>query len=221
MAALGEDGHPSRGGFLPPVPLPRRMWAGSEIDFHGNLRVGDTVRRASRVAEVTGKAGRSGPLCLVSVDHEISTGGDTVIRERQTIVYRDAPDGGGATPAPLEQAPVGDVVEMVEASSTLLFRYSALTFNAHRIHYDMTYATSAEGYPGLVVHGPLQASLLIQVAARSRGGRIPASFKFRGASPAFEGQPLFLHAGSVADDKLNLWTAQAGGPVAMHATARW
>lgn len=221
MAALGEDGHPSRGGFLPPLPLPRRMWAGSEIDFHGELRVGDTVRRASRIAEVTAKTGRSGTLCFVTVDHEILAGGATVIRERQTIVYRDAPVGGQAAPAPLESAPVGNVVETVDASSTLLFRYSALTFNAHRIHYDRPYATSAESYPGLVVHGPLQASLLIQLAARRRDGRTPTSFNFRGASPAFEGQPLNLHAGSVADDRLALWTAQAGGPVAMHATARW
>lgn len=222
MAALGSDGHPSRGGFLPPVPLPRRMWAGSEIIFHDELRVGGTVHRRSRITEVTAKTGRSGVLCLVTIEHEISTSGVLAISERQTIVYRDGPSVGPAVPAArLEPAAMGAVVETIGMSSTLLFRYSALTFNAHRIHYDKPYAMDTEGYPGLVVHGPLQASLLIQLAARCRGGRRPTSFAFRGVSPAFEGQQLGLHAGNVVDNGLELWTAPVGGSIAMQATARW
>lgn len=222
MAVLGEDGHPARGGFLPPVPLPRRMWAGSEIDFRHELKVGDAVRRTSRIAEVTAKTGRTGTLCFVLVDHEVSVDGETAIRERQTIVYREAASGGqGSVAAPFDPAPRGDVVESIDVSPTLLFRYSALTFNAHRIHYDHPYATEIEGYPGLVVHGPLQASLLIQMAARCHGNKMPARFSFRGASPAFGGQPLELNAGKLADDRLELWTAQGGGPVTMHATAGW
>lgn len=221
MAALGEDGHPARGGFLPPVPLPRRMWAASDIEFHGELCVGDPVRRTSRIAEVTAKTGRSGALCFVGVDHDISVDGVSVISERQTIVYRDSPAGGPVPAAWPEPAPVGAVVETIDASPTLLFRYSALTFNAHRIHYDRTYATGAEGYPGLVVHGPLQASLLIELVTRCQDGRRPRRFEFRGAAPAFEGQPLALNAGALAKAKLALWTAQAEGPVSMHATAYW
>ncbi|RYG27483.1 MAG: protein dehydratase [Burkholderiales bacterium] len=220
-ANLGEDGHPARGGFLPPVPLPRRMWAASQIEFHHELRVGDTVRRTSRIADVTTKSGRSGTLCFVAVDHELAVDGAAVISERQTIVYRDAPKAGPLPVAAPEPAAAGAVIETIDASSTLLFRYSALTFNAHRIHYDRTYSTGAEGYPGLVVHGPLQASLLIQLATRCRGGRPPRHFAFRGAAPAFEGRPLSLHAATSSEERLELWTAQGNGPVSMLATAHW
>lgn len=220
MTALGDDGHPSRGGFLPPVPLPRRMWAGSEIGFARELRVGDTVRRRSRVVDVTAKSGRSGTLCFVTVDHVISVAGLTAITERQTLVYRAETSAQQAVPAP-EPAPAGVTVEAIDMSPTLLFRYSALTFNGHRIHYDRPYAMTEEGYPGLVVHGPLQASLLIRLATRCRGGTPPASFAFRGVSPAFDGQLLGLNAGPITADAQELWSAPVGGSVAMRATARW
>jgi 3-methylfumaryl-CoA hydratase len=220
MDGLSEDGHPSRGGFLPPVPLPRRMWAASEIAFPGALRVGDTIRRQSRVADITVKSGRSGTLCFVMVDHEIMANGAVAITERQTIVYRGAP--GKADTQPVKPpVPIGVTTEMIDVSPALLFRYSALTFNAHRIHYDLPYAVETEGYAGLVVHGPLQSTLLIQLAARCRDGAMPAAFSFRGMAPAIGGQRLGVHAGAVQDDAVELWTAPAGGAVAMRATARW
>ncbi|MES2096560.1 MAG: MaoC family dehydratase N-terminal domain-containing protein [Pseudomonadota bacterium] len=218
-AELGGDGHPARGGFLPPVPLPRRMWAGSAIDFHAPLRVGDAVVKRSRIADVTAKSGRSGNLCFVTVDHEIGVGNAVAISERQTLVYREAAEAGA--PAVPEPASLEAKVETVEASAPLLFRYSALTFNAHRIHYDLPYATNEEHYPGLVVHGPLQATLLIDLAARRNDGRPPDHFTFRGVHPAIGGRPLLLNAGALTDGSMDLFTAQPGGPLNMQATARW
>jgi len=215
--ALDADGHPQRGDFLPPVPLPRRMWAGGALSFHDDIRVGDTVRRTSTVADVSMKEGRTGPLCFVAVHHEFDAGGRRLISETQDIVYRGA-EGGGTAKAP-SPAPQGPHREALTPSPPLLFRYSALTFNAHRIHYDLPYATGVEGYPGLVVHGPLQASLLLRFADRLRGAP-PAAFSFRGQAPAFATAPLLLNA--VPDGNgLKLWTAQPGGPVAMSAEARW
>lgn len=221
MAELGSDGHPSRGGFLPPVPLPRRMWASSAIEFHRDLRVGDRIVRRSRISDVTAKSGRSGTLCFVTVDHEVRAEGVPAVSERQTIVYREDTTAAAAPAVAAASAPAGEVVETIDASPPLLFRYSALTFNAHRIHYDLPYAVGTEHYPGLVVHGPLQATLLIQLAARCNGGRRPDRFTFRGVAPAFGGDPLSLNAGTARDGTLDLWTAQPGGPIAMQATAEW
>jgi 3-methylfumaryl-CoA hydratase len=218
MDALGEDGHPSRGGFLPPVPLPRRMWAGSSMNFHGDLRVGDLVQRRSHIFDVAIKEGRTGTLCFVTVDHSFIVGDALRVEDRQTLVYRDlhsAPAAGGA-----DAAPAGDLIEAVMPTPTLLFRYSALTFNGHRIHYDAPYATGVEGYPGLVVHGPLQATLLFHLAARVEG-RQPDRFSFRSLSTLFDREVMLLNAGAVADGTLRLWTARAGGPAAMQAEAHW
>ncbi len=221
-AKLGPDGHPARGGFLPPVPLPNRMWAGGAFVFHADPRVGDRVTRRSRIADVTAKQGRSGPLCFVTVAHRIETPEGLIAQERHDIVYRGpaaAPaTGGGADPAP-DPAPAGRDVASVDASPVMLFRYSAITFNGHRIHYDRDYATGVEGYPGLVVHGPLQATLLYHFAARLRGAP-PARFEFRSLSPLFDTVPVQLHA-DPAGQELALWTAAPGGPVAMRATAAW
>lgn len=216
--ALGEDGHPARGGFLPPVPLPRRMWAGSEIAFHGDLRVGDTVQRQSRIADVVVKEGKSGTLCFVTVDHSFTVDGQLRIEDRQSIVYRALQSAPAAlSPA---AAPVGETVSAVDPSPTLLFRYSALTFNGHRIHYDAPYATGVEGYPGLVVHGPLQATLLLHLAARV-GKRTPDRFQFRSLSTLYDRDEMFLNAGTLSNGTLSLWTSRAGGPVAMQAEAQW
>ena len=223
---LGADGHPARGAFLPPVPLPRRMWAGSDIVFSGDVRVGDTILRESRIASVELKQGRGGTLCFVSVDHSISAGGAVVVTERQNLVYRDAagPAPASALAAAPVAAPRGEGVESIDLSEPLLFRYSALTFNAHRIHYDLPYATGEEGYPALVVHGPLQATLLLHFAAR-RTGRAPDRFAFRGIAPAFCRGALELHAGPLAEGDgaaaLEVWSAEPAGPVAMQAKAEW
>lgn len=215
---LGPDGHPARGGFLPPVPLPRRMWASSRIVFDGDLTVGEAVRRESTVASVEIKQGGGGTLCFVEIDHRFIVQARDAVTERQTIVYRQPAGPGKGTSA--DVAPPGETVACVDMTSPLLFRYSAITFNAHRIHYDLPYATEEEGYPGLVVHGPLQATLLFQHAARCRG-RAPVSFSFRGLSPAIAGSPLALHAAPLTDGRMELWSAMPDGPVAMKAMAEW
>jgi 3-methylfumaryl-CoA hydratase len=213
---LGPDGHPARGGFLPPVPLPRRMWAGGELVFERPLRIGETVRRTSRIEDVALKQGRSGPLCFVTMRHDIEADGAVAIRERQDIVYR----GMDANPAPSAPPPEAETWRRdVEASPVLLFRYSALTFNGHRIHYDRRYCLETEGYPGLVVHGPLQATLLLHLAAELRDGTTPARFTFRGVAPAFDGV-LKLNA-SETDAGLRLWTSDADGRRCMEAEAQW
>lgn len=214
--ALGPDGHPARGGFLPPVPLPRRMWAGGHMTFHSDPCIGELVRRHSRIESVEVKEGRTGTLCFVTVQHEVSADGRAVLSERQDIVYRGLE--GGGTKAAEAAAPGAHRREMV-ASPPLLFRYSALTFNGHRIHYDHPYVTQVEGYPGLVVHGPLQVNLLLRFATELRG-KPPAVFAFRGLSPLFDNAPFFVNADET-DAGLKLWTSREDGPVAMSAEARW
>jgi 3-methylfumaryl-CoA hydratase len=219
-AMLGGDGHPARGGFLPPVPLARRMWAGGSLSFHDDLRIGDSVTRRSKVADVTAKAGRSGPLVFVTIVHEIETARGLAISERQDIVYRQPSPPGATAAPPAASAPPreADFSQAMDATSVLLFRYSALTFNSHRIHYDADYARKVEGYPGLVVHGPLQATLLLNLAVRLGGGWLPARFDYRGLAPLFAGQRFTINAiGSGAE--LELWTADAGGAIAMSAKA--
>lgn len=200
-AQLGEDGHPRRDdspqSFLPPVPLPRRMWAASEIEFLAPIAVGDGIERVSRVASVTAKEGRSGAMTFVDVIHETSANGVLAVRETQTLVYREAaaPDAPLAPPEPGPDIfdPAGwDAHREVHPDPRLLFRYSALTFNTHRIHYDAPYAREAERYRGLVVHGPLTASLLLQLAARELGDNVLRRFAFRGLSPAIAGEALHL-----------------------------
>jgi len=200
-AALGEDGHPARDdspdSFLPPFPMPRRMWASSKIAFHAPIAIGAVIERVSRVASISEKEGSTGPLAFVDVEHTTKANGTVAVIETQTLVYREpaAPD------APLSPPPLGDgrfAPEGWDAHRTLipdprlLFRYSALTFNTHRIHYDAPYAEEVERYRGLVVHGPLTASLLLQLAARELGENRLRTFQFRGLSPAIAGEPLHL-----------------------------
>ena len=216
-AELGRDGHPPKSGFLPPVPLSRRMWAGGSLRFHRDLRVGDSARRLSRIEDVKFKQGGSGPLCFVTVAHSIDVDGDPAVDEQQTIVYRgETPRERIGGPVPIE---VGQHRKQIEASPVLLFRCSAITFNGHRIHYDRQYATEVEGYPSLVVHGPLQATWLLSYAAELRG-RPPSKFAFRSLSPLFEGTPIVLHADRDGA-RMKLWTATECGPVATVADAEW
>jgi 3-methylfumaryl-CoA hydratase len=220
MSELGPDGHPARGGFLPPVPLPRRMWAGGRLAFEDRIRVGDEVTRTSRIADVSLKQGGSGALCFVNVEHTITTARGIAIRERQDIVYREA-SGAGATPAAPTPAPApGKHRRTHMADPVLLFRYSALTFNGHRIHYDRDYVTKVEGYPGLVFHGPLQAALLTEFAAELHGGTSPKTFDYRGVNPLFDGAEFSLNANETAAG-LELWVANAAGQPTMKATAAW
>lgn len=216
--ALGPDGHPARGGFLPPVPLPRRMWAGGAFSFSGDLRVGDVVRRISRIADVVLKEGRTGPLCFVTVEHRVEANGALVLEERQDIVYRDLDGAAGTTKQP-PSAEQGAHHRPMRAEAPLLFRYSALTFNGHRIHYDRRYVMEVEGYPGLIVHGPMQAALLCNYATELRGAP-PRRFSFRGLSPLFDDDAFALHAAEEGG-RLKLWTAKQNGTLCMTAEAAW
>jgi 3-methylfumaryl-CoA hydratase len=221
MSQLGPDGHPTRGGFLPPVPLPRRMWAGGELEFLDTLRVGDETKRSSRISDVTMKTGSTGTLCFVSVEHLIATPRGTAIRERQDIVYRDVSNASPATPAKAPPPPpIANHRESHMADPVLLFRYSALTFNGHRIHYDRDYVTKVEGYPGLVFHGPLQAALLVEFAAKLHGGDAPKKFSYRGVQPLFEGSEFSVNANE-SGTSTELWTANSQGQPTMKGTATW
>ena len=186
---LGDDGHPKRGGFLPPVTLVRRMFASAQMQFGSPLALGRNAERISSVFDVAHKAGRSGDLVLVQVDHSIIQDGEKKVSERQTIVYRDA--GGSVPPIQPAVVPVeaGDVEWQPRAVD--LFRFSAVTFNSHRIHYDLPYATGEEGYPALVVHGPFTA---VKLFGRARGKGRPSAFSFRAAAPIFLGQPVIFRA---------------------------
>ena len=218
MAELGRDGHPALGGFLPRLPLERRMWAGGSLHFYAPLRVGERLERRSRIRSVEAKEGKTGPMVLVSVDHEIHGERGLAIEERQDIVYLAIPDSYvPPRKMPVPAAPV--VHNVVPMSETLLFRYSAVTFNAHRIHYDLAYAREVEHYPGLVVHGPLQATLLMQAACDHRGRR-PVQFDFRGVHPMFAGEALDVMGVEDEDGALVLCTGQ-NGHQGMQATAIW
>lgn len=199
--ALGEDGHPARDdsadSFLPPFPMPRRMWASSAIRFIAPIARGAVIERISRVASISQKEGGSGKLAFVDVEHETHANGTLSVRETQTLVYREA----AALGAPLSPPDLSDAQfdpsdweahRPITPDPRLLFRYSALTFNTHRIHYDAPYARDVERYRGLVVHGPLTASLLLQLAARELGENRLRHFEFRGVSPAIAGEPLHL-----------------------------
>lgn len=217
-ASLGDDGHPPRGGFMPPVPLQRRMWAGGGLDFTGDIRIGETVTRISRISDVSMKEGRSGVLCFVTLEHVYTSDGRPALTERQNIVYREPAAEVRAKAAP-EPAPAGQHVRRVTPTAPLLFRYSALTYNGHRIHYDVPYTRDVEGYPGLVVHGPLQATLLAYHALDLKGTR-PSQFNVRAMTPLFDTADFTVNA-TAEGEAMRLWTATTGGPVAMEAHARW
>ena len=214
LASLGPDGHPKEGGFLPPMSLPRRMWAASDIRFFAPIAIGATVHVRSEIAAITPKSGASGELVFVEIDHAWNASGFSAVRERQTIVYRGA--GGGSSRSDADGGAF-EFERRCRPDPVMLFRYSALTFNSHRIHYDQPYATDVEGYPGVVVHGPLTASLLLDLCARQFGANRLTRFTFRAVSPAYAGEELRLHGRAVAD-RVEL-VAAADGRVTMRATA--
>ena len=224
---LGEDGHPLRDAspdsFLPPIPQPRRMWASSNVEFLAPLHVGAMIERRSKVASVTAKNGASGPLVFVDVAHETHADGALAVREVQSLVYRDQPPAGtsSAPPAlgPCVFDPAGwDAHRELVPTEPLLFRFSALTFNSHRIHYDAPYAANIEGYRGLVVHGPLTASLLLDLARQYMGDNVLKSLSFRGVSPAIASEMLHLAMRS-KDAAFELGAFAADGREVMRATA--
>jgi 3-methylfumaryl-CoA hydratase len=217
---LGVDGHPRRGGFLPPVTLPRRMWAGGRLNYDKQLTIGDEAIRTSAILKVEAKSGRAGQLVFVTVSHRIDCDGAPCITEEQDIVYREAAAPGAPMPAPAPAPSDASWSEEVRPDTVLLFRYSALTANGHRIHYDQAYAREEENYPDLVVHGPLTATLLQGFAARRAGKPIKA-FEFRGLSPLFVGSPFKLEAKKVDGGALDLWASGPGGGLAMRASAKF
>jgi 3-methylfumaryl-CoA hydratase len=219
-ADLGRDGHPQPGLILPRLPLPRRMWAGGEVLFSGAFRDGDQVQRDSTVEAITFKTGKTGPLGFVAVRHDYGVAGQRLVSERQDLVYRDDPVPGAQKPdyplAPDLGRPLAQ--SRLLPDPVLLFRYSALTFNGHRIHYDRGYATGIEGYDDLVVHGPMQATWMLNMAAQVLGA-CPSRFAYRGVSPLICGQTVQIEAHQARDGTIALRVLREGGPETMTGMA--
>ena len=222
QSEIGADGHAKRGGFLPPVPLPRRMWAGSQFEFRSPIRIGDRMARTSTIADVTTKEGRTGKLVFVKVRHELRCNGaaEPALVEFHDIVYRESQGPNDVAPPP-QAAPDGAAWQrQIMPDDVLLFRYSALTFNGHRIHYDRRYVTEVEGYPGLIVHGPLIATLLLDLLRRQAPGADVATFRFKAVRPTFDLHPLRVSGAPEADGKtVRLWASDHEGWLTMDATA--
>jgi 3-methylfumaryl-CoA hydratase len=216
---VGPDGHPKRGGFLPPIPLPRRMWAGSDLVFHRPLQIGAMAIRRSTIGEVSEKQGRSGALVFVRVDHEVHDARGLVLSDSHTIVYRDLP-ASGDRPSAVQAAPTNPQWKRrIDPDPVLLFHYSALTFNGHRIHYDRSYAMEVEGYPGLIVHGPMIATFLLHELIDRHPDVDIESFRFRAVKPIFDIEPFFI-CGSIRDDSIaELFACDPSGALCMSATA--
>ena len=222
QSEIGADGHAKRGGFLPPVPLPRRMWAGSQFDFRAPVRVGDAVERTSTIADVSSKEGRTGKLVFVKVRHEVRCNGaaDPAIVEFHDIVYREARKPDDVEPPPQRAATGAAWQREIVPDDVLLFRYSALTFNGLRIHYDRKYVTEVEGYPGLIVHGPLIATLLMDLVRRNAPQAEIAGFRFKAVRPTFDLNPFRVN-GQLQDDgkTIKLWAEDHEGWLTMDAVA--
>jgi 3-methylfumaryl-CoA hydratase len=219
LSELGPDGHPKRGGFLPPVPLPRRMWAGGRLEFLRPLHIGDEIRRDSTILGVEPKRGRSGSLVFVTVEHRVSADGQLAVREEHDIVYREAARPGDAPPESATGTPHPAWQRTLTGDPVTLFRYSALTFNGHRIHYDLDYARREEHYAGLVVHGPLQTTLMLDLCRRHAQRRV-SKLDYRARLPLFHGETFTVngnpHAGGATAE---LWTANGSGQITMSGMA--
>jgi len=215
QSKIGPDGHAERGDFLPPVPLPRRMWAGSRFSFDGEpLRIGETITRCSQIKSVEPKTGSTGSMVFVTVQHTVSSPRGVSFVEEHDIVYREAAKPGEKPKDPKAAPTDATWSKAIMADPVLLFRFSALTFNGHRIHYDQPYVTGTEGYPGLIVHGPLLGMLQIELARRSNTNRIPRSFEFRALSPVFAGAAFRVLGLREADGSVTTWIADHKGGLA-------
>ena len=222
QSEIGEDGHPKRGGFLPPVALPRRMWAGSEFEFYEPLRVGDVLQRTSTIEDVKEKTGRTGSLIFVRVRHDIRCNGaaNIALKEHHNIVYRAAPAPDDVAPPPVAAPASAAWERKIVPDDVLLFRYSALTFNGHRIHYDRQYVTQVEGYPGLIVHGPLIATLLMDLLRRNLPDAQVLKFEFKAVRPTFDIHSFSVHGQPSPDGKtIRLWGRDHEGWLTMDAVA--
>ena len=219
MEEIGPDGHPRLGPFLPDLGLGRRMWAGGSLRFLAPLHIGEALTRQSEIISLDHKQAGDAPMAVLTLRHRISTPQGPAIEEEQTIVYLPLPDHY-SPPKPIAAPATADFDETVSMDPVRLFRYSAVTFNGHRIHYDRDYATGVEHYPALVVHGPLQATLLIDAATRHTG-RPPETFRYRGVHPMFDTHPLRLIGTMTKDDTMTLCTAAPAGHIGTQATAGW
>lgn len=222
QSEIGADGHARRGGFLPPVPLPRRMWAGSQFEFRTPIRVGDRVARTSTIDNVTAKEGRTGQLVFVKVRHEVRCNGaeEPALVEFHDIVYREAQGPNDVVPPPQAAPTEAAWRRRIVPDDVLLFRYSALTFNGHRIHYDRRYVTEVEGYPGLIVHGPLIATLLLDLLRRQMPDAQLAAFTFKAVRPTFDLNAFHVSGQPAEDGKtIRLWASDHEGWLTMDATA--
>jgi 3-methylfumaryl-CoA hydratase len=218
QSAIDTDGHPKRGGFLPPVALPRRMWAGSDITLHHPLRIGATVTKTMTVADIALKDGSTGPLVFVQVRNRYAEGDTPLMDETQILVYRDRPAPDAAAPAP-RAAPTGaDWSQAVPATAALLFRYSAVTFNAHRIHYDADYTRADEGYPAILLQGQLGATLMMEALLAQTGGTRPRQFSFRGVQPIHVDETVWIE-GKARPGGWDLWLRDGAGVLRMSAKA--
>ena len=220
QSGLGPDGHEARGGLLPPIALPRRMWAGGRFAFHKPLHVGERATRESEIVAITPKQGRAGRLVFVTVRHLIAGESGAAVEEEHDIVYRETPRPDTPPPAPVAAPAKAVWRREVAVDPALLFRFSALTFNSHRIHYDRDYCRDVEGYPGLVVHGPLMVLLLLDLVRRERPRDWLAGFDYRALAPVFDGAPLAV-CGAPGEDgrSATLWIAGPGGGTAMQGNA--
>jgi 3-methylfumaryl-CoA hydratase len=220
MSEVGQDGHPKRGGFLPPITLERRMWASGSLTFYHDLVIGEEIRKTSEIVKISEKEGKAGKLVFVTVKHLIQSAGRIAVQEEQNIVYLHMPKSF-VEPKPNPIPDDLDWNEVYPVDPVLLFRFSALTFNGHRIHYDWKYATEVEKYPGLVVQGPLQALLLLESAKNHNPGRKPANFDFRAIRPIFAFDELHICGKSNPDGSQDIYTANADGNIGMQATITW
>lgn len=218
LSETGPDGHLAKGGFMPPVPLPRRMWAGTKMTFHQPLRAGDAITRVSTISDVTTKDGRSGALCFVTVKHEISGPDGLAVSDRHLTVYRGPAEPGAPAPKPQPAPQDADWSRAIHPTPVMLFRFSALTNNSHRIHYDRSYVTEVEGYPGLLVHGNLTATLLLDLFRREMPGATLKSFDLRAIAPLYD-VDNFSVSGKIGDDgaSATLWAANHDGALAQQA----
>ena len=221
MSDCGEDGHAALGGFLPPVPLAGRMWAGSRLKFHAPMTIGNTLTKTSTVRSVDHKSGRSGDLVFVTVNHRIEDRETLLIDEEHDIVYRAPPPPGTQAPPPKPAPEISAFSRTIDPNPVLLFRFSALTFNGHRIHYDWRHATAAEGHAGLIVHGPLLAILLLDLLHREMPNATITKFEFRATAPVYEDHEFTVHgAPAPGGETIDLWVRRHDGALAMKASAQ-
>lgn len=220
MHEVGPDGHPKRGGFLPPIELERRMWASGQLTFHNDLLLGETLYKTSEIASIAEKEGKAGKMVFVTVVHTIASQRGVAVEEEQNIVYLPMPERFVAPkPNPLPSELDWKVAYPIDP--VLLFRFSALTFNGHKIHYDRRYAEEVEKYPGLVVHGPLQALLLFEAAKRQNPDKKAASYRFRAVRPLFEFDQISLSGKASSPEMLDLYTANTDDNIGMQASMTW